>query len=96
MCGEVVPDERLSTIFVNSLQNLFSVNIIPNTQYLVEYYLISCSISESGEEREELAASRRRSLVLEDNLVQSGCRANLEDRQLQHILSTGIECPTFP
>ena len=78
MLGEVIPDEGLTSILVNSLQNLASVNITPRLRTQVSN-LVSCGVSKTREEGEELATSWRSSFVLEDDCVQLGGGGNLAE-----------------
>ena len=75
--GQVIPNERLTSILVNSLQNLASVNISPSLHTTQASNLVSSSVSETWEEGEELATGWRSGFVFEDNGVQLGGGGNL-------------------
>lgn len=81
MLGQVIADKWLTSILVDSLQNLTSRQYHSHIQITRHSDLVSCSISETWEEGEELATSWRSSLVLEDDLVQLRGGGNLIDNQ---------------
>jgi len=78
--GEVIPYEWLTTILVNSLQNLALVKFVPAYRIQVSN-LVSGSVPKPWEEGEELAPNWRSSLVFEDDQVQLGGGGNLANSQ---------------
>ena len=71
--SEVIASERLTTVLVDTLENL-----VPG------------GVTQTGEERGELAAERGVGVLLEDNLVQTGGGGNLTQRTISPMLSYSL------
>jgi hypothetical protein len=83
---QVVASEWLTAVFVNTLKNLWcSVSQWYPEPPFVSTDLVTCGITETGEERGELASQRRVGIFLEDDFVEFTGRRDLAQSRVSQL-----------
>lgn len=76
--AQVITDKRLATVLVHALQDLFLHEQMPSISNGAEHtHLVTRSVSETREERNELASDGSIGVVLEDDGVELSGRVDL-------------------
>ncbi len=76
--GKVISNKWLSSILVHSLHNLPHISTVVELKQASSTDLISCSITKTWEQRDELSANWCTSLILKDNCIQLRSWSDLE------------------
>jgi len=97
VCGKVVADERLTTVLVDTLEDLNKCQRPVHRWGQRSKHLVCSGISKTWEQGEESAGYRRRGLVLENDGVELRNGGNLEHAICKRVtLGAPYGDSTFP